>query len=796
MLSNHILTHGIINLMNDFRKFLKPEQILTINEEAYHIEKLLAVSEKLFTYIASKNGHQYLLKEYYPLNDIVAIDRNDTALITSNDETFKTLKLNYLQDIKAIYSTIVPLDISSWLPTYEAPIIVNSDEYNAIYVIESFDNAVCYKEVHETSVYELIANLLSLVRLTSAIHDQGYLIFNLEPKNIILRSYHGHNYLSLLDYDCLSLNHHFNLSNLNDKYLASEVITNDVAAFNETLDNYAIGMILKERLEELHDTHLHWRLNELLKEIIEHTIAPLDERFSDEKLLVGLLKCLDFAKIKHTLCTPTLNMHNFYGHAKEYKQLSNLLSKNKLAVISGERSSGKRGLAYHYAYNHRFDYANIQIVDFDLSWPRTFRNLNFVHKASKDAQLNELMADLTLALDKTLLIVNNYQFVEDDPWLKYLLSLDLKLILSTSTKIKGSIFVKPLNLEEAYDLFNNCYAKKLSEQASADLKELLPYFKGNPGLIKLVAKTLKYRHQPIILSSNIVYYLNEIRKKDENLGLHLRNGQVIFKTKKFDHQTYELMKLLYFFSEITFTKDQIISLGFKEQLLITLSYENIIIFHGSLIALNHTIACYFDDLVKTRNLKPDFDYFKALAKLNDPNINLSLLMRLKTEDSLYTELTNVETFLNGDLSLIKHYLMIHENETAAKIYDKRLNELETLMHFLLIHANDYQALFNMRENKTLESLYQKAHTAINEHQNLQAVALLNEINYHLIHIQFDDEALARNFFEIANLDYEEGQDLDALKNLDAYLKLLANNPSLEETINHRPLLQLINEKLG
>ena len=86
--------------------------------------------------------------------------------------------------------------------------------------------------------------------------------------------------------------------------------------------------------------------------------------------------------------------------------------------------------------------------------------------------------------------------------------------------------------------------------------------------------------------------------------------------------------------------------------------------------------------------------------------------------------------------------------------------------------------------------------AINEHQNLQAVALLNEINYHLIHIQFDDEALARNFFEIANLDYEEGQDLDALKNLDAYLKLLANNPSLEETINHRPLLQLINEKLG
>ena len=783
MLFNHILTHGIINLMNDFRKFLKPEQILMINEKAYHIEKLLAVSEKLFTYIATADDHRYLLKEYYPLNNEVAIDRNDIALITNDDEAFKTLKVNYLEDIEAIYNTIAPLDISNWLPTYEAPIIVNSDEYNTIYIIESFDNASSYKDVHEDSIYELISNLLSLVRLTSAIHDQGYLIFDLEPKNIILRSYHGHNYLSLLDYDCLSLDHHFNFSNLNDKYLAQEVITNDILSFNETLDNYAIGMILKERLEALNETHLHWRLHELLKEIIDHTIAPLDERFSDEKFLVGLLKCLDFAKIKHTLCTPTLNMHNFYGHAKEYKQLSNLLAKQKLAVIYGQRSSGKRGLAYHYAYNHRFDYANIQIVDFDLSWPRTFRNLNFVHKESKDAPLNELMADLTLALDKTLLIVNNYQFVEDDPWLKYLLSLDLKLILSTNTKIKDSIYVKPLNLDEAYDLFNNCYAKKLSEQASDDLKELLPYFEGNPGLIKLVAKTLKYRHQPIILNSNIVYYLNEIRKKDESLGLHLRNGQVIFKTKKFDYQTFELMKLLYFFSEITFTKDQIISLGFKEQLLITLSYENIIIFHGSLIALNHTIACYFDDLVKTRNLKPDFDYFKALAKLNDPNINLSLLIRLKNEDPLYAELADCKTFLEGDLSLIKRYLAMHDNKTAALIYKQRLSEVETLMHFLLIHANDYQALFNMRENKTLESLYQKANAAIDKHQNSQAIVLLNEINYHLIHIQFDDLSLAQNFLKIANLYHKEGNEAKAQANLDAYHKLLKNNPSLNETID-------------
>ncbi len=782
--------------MNDFRKFLKSDDVLTLNHHQYRIEKLLTLTEKVLVYLATSEEHQYLIKEFYPLTEEVAIDRNDSILITSDDETFKALKSAYYQKTSAIYNTILPLDISNWLPNYEAPIIIDSNEYNTLYIVENFDHAINYKEIHETSIKELISNLLSLVRLTSALHDQGYLIFNLDPKNIILRSYYGHNYLSLLDYDCLSVTHQYDLSKLNNKYLACEVIKGETASFNETIDNYALGVILKERLEDLYNPRIHWRLKELIKEIIDHTLCHLEERFSDEKLLVGLLKCLDFAKIKHTLCSPALNMHNFYGHHKEYKQLSTLLEKNKLAIISGERSSGKRGLAYHYTYNHRFEYANIQIVDFELSWPKTFRNLNFVNPESSNAPFNELMADLTLALDKILLIVNNYQFVEDDPWLKYLLSLNLKLILTTSTRIKGSIHMKPLALEEAYDLFNNCYAKKLSDQASNDLKELLPYLGGNPGLIKLVAKTLKYRHQPIILSSNIVYYLNEIRKKDENLGLHLRNGQVIFKTKKFDHRTHELMKLLYFFSEITFTKDQLINLGFKEQLLITLSYENVIIFHGPLVALNYTIACYLEDLVKSRNLKPDPDYFKALSKLNDPNISLVLLMRLQNDQPLYAELANEETFNQGDLSTLKQFLKIHENKTAQTIYESRLNELQSLMYFLLTHANEYQALFNMRENKTLELLSQKVNEALKINDYDSAIRILNEINYHLIYIQFDDLALAKNFFEIANLYHCEGKDFEALDNIDAYLKLLENHPSLSETIDHRPLLQSINEKLS
>ena len=781
--------------MNDYRKIRRPGTTVTLNQIDYQIEDVLKITEQLFIYLASNANHSFILKEYYPLSSKFALERTNGAIISSDPVAFDDAKQKYLKYVSDIYETILPLDISSWIVTYRAPEIFDSQTYNTIYIIENYDNALSYAQTAETDILELIENLLSLVRLTSAIHDRGYLIFNLEPRNIIIRKYRNHAYLSLLDYDCLSKDYHYDISQLNDKYLSLEVLNNLVGDFSETIDNFAIGTILAERLKGLSQTNFHWRLKDLLQEIIDHTVAPSNRRFSDEKLLVGLLKCLDFAKIKHTLIPMNLTSPNYLGLQSQIEAIELALINNKYALISGKDGIGKRSLAYQYAYAHRNDFVNIQIVDYELSWPKTLRHLRFANPKSAQAPIDELMLDLTLQFDQTLLIINNYPGFKEDPWLECLLKHNLKIILTTSTNSENAIKPKSLTLEQAKALFIANYGKPISENEMKDLHFILKQVDFCPDLIKLIAKTLKYHHQTIMHGPNISYYASELLKYGGNGNHVLVNGAIIFKLKRFNPKVYQLIKLLYFFNEIALTSTQLKELGFKEQLLITLVYENILIIHNDFITLNRVIFTYLKDLERKQRLTFNPDLYYSLNTLNDPDISLAVLTKIDEDTNIFKKFYHEDLFKRGDIALVKRFLNIHHNDVAETIYQKRLMNQKILVNFLNQNANQYQSIFKMRSEIELKQLKNKYELALNSHKYEQAIDVLLALNYEFIFKFYNDEMLAKNLYAIANVYFDLAEYQIALRYLNLAIKLIEHNPNIKVDFNYRALAQALTDKL-
>ena len=757
--------------MNDFRKTIIPGKQLLLGNKSYLIESVYNYTDELLIYLGSFQNKKYLIKEYYPLSIAKQLERRDKTIIAQNAHLFIQKKQAFRNRMRELYATVAPLDVSNWLVDLNHPAIFDSKEYNTVYIIENFDQTQLYKNYHETDLLDLINNFLALVRLTSALHDHGYIIYNLEPQNILIRKYSGHTFLSLLDYSYLSPSHQ-NPQCISN-YSAPEIADKQAGLSNETSDNYAIGLMLKERLKNISLECVHYRLKNLLMEIIDNTVCPIDRRFSDEKLLVGLLKCRDFASLRYPIATKVFNKHNFYGHLEEYRKLERTLAKENVAFISGPHGIGKRALAYQYAYNHNHDYANIIFVDFQISWINTFEHLRYNKPLPIDLSIEELLLELTIALDGSLLIVDNYLPQENDQWLNYLTKLNIKIILTSCEKIKSAVKVKPLNSHEAFELFNNCYAKQLNDNEIPRLEELLTYTDGNPGLIKLIAKTLKYRHRSF-LGSNIIYYLNEIHKKDDIQDIFLMHGKIIFKLKKFDHQEMKLMKYLYFFKDIYFSTDNLIKLGFKQQLLTTLSYENILVKHGDYLDLNPIIEHYLADLESQKKLSLDEHLTLELVKLKQPNIDLVVLQHLKPENSLYQELCNPNNFIKGDLKLVEKITNYPFNE----IYNSRCQKDMELNNFLIDNAERFQKIFAVLKEYRLKQLFNQALTSY-ENQNYQkTITLLNEINYYLIFEYYNDLEIVNNFYRIANVYYVLHDYKHALKYLEELFKLLSNNKKL------------------
>lgn len=781
--------------MNDYRKIRRPGTTVTLNQNDYQIEDVLKITEQLFIYLATSGNHSFILKEYYPLSSEFALERANGSIISSDPNAFSSAKQEYLKYVSDIYETILPLDISSWIVTYQSPQIFDSQIYNTIYIVENYDHAFSYAQTSETNILELIENILSLVRLTSAIHDRGYLIFNLEPRNIVIRKYRNHAYLSLLDYDCLSKDYHYDIGQLNDKYLALEVLNNLSGDFSETVDNFAIGTILSERLKGLSQTNFHWRLKDLLQEIIDHTVAPSNRRFSDEKLLVGLLKCLDFAKIKHTLISMNLTSPNYLGLQSQIEAIEHALINDRYAIISGQNGIGKRSLAYQYAYAHRNDFVNIQIVDYELSWSKTLRHLRFANPKSIQAPIDELLLDLTLEFDQTLLIVNNYPVFKEDPWLECLLKHNLKIILTTSTDLDNAIKPKPLTLEQAKALFKVNYGKPINESETKDLDFILKQTDFCPDVIKLIAKTLRYRHQSIMHGSNISYYANELLKYSTEDNHVLVNGSIIFKLKRFNPKVYQLIKLLYFFNDIALTSEQLKELGFKEQLLITLVYENILIVHNNLLTLNRVIFTYLHDLERKQRLTFNPDLYYSLNTLNDPDISLAVLAKIDEDTNIYKKFYHEDLFKRCDIALVESFLNAHQNAEVEKIYLERLANQKALVEFLNQNANQYQAIFKMRSQLELKQLQNEYELALNHHNYELAIDILLALNYEFIFKFYDDELLVKNLYTIANVYFDLAEYQIALRYLNLAIKLIENNPTIKVDFNYRALAQALTDKL-
>lgn len=678
-------------------KVSKMRDYLAINEQLsfskdydFIIDKRLSEGSSVLVYLAhNQDNKPFIIKEYYPISDELIFEREDSILVSNNDERFDEYKTNFKQRIKALNDDINQIFKADELyNNFISTNIITLDYNNTVYLIQDYAYGEVYSDYQESSLEELLSNILAITKIVKKLHDKNYIAFDIKPSNLFLEKASDANKFSFIDFDSfLKVGEDYKRYKTTKEYAAND----DIVTIK--YDIYAIGTILKERLETYDLNNYYYRLADCLNKLIKQSLAPLFSRLNDDELIEGLNEAMTHVKIKSLLSNTEVNTDNLIVRKKELNKINDKLNKYHLAIISDVGGSGKRFVTYTYANSYRANYDTIQITNFNNSWEEVFLNLNYLYQDDlKYPNIKERAYDALSFHSPALLIVNDYNLDPlEDVILNQLLARGVYIILTSTNVYDNAIKLEPLNETAAIKIFSDNYPREIKANEINCVKEIVKQCGYLPALIKLHAlSVIKLNLNSLAeyldllakngLKDNYIFYHNKIK----SLYTH---SELILKLNKPSEAGIKILNALYLFSNCAFKEKDLVSFNLDKLALIELEVSNIIRRERGNIDLNPCLKQYiFDNYLDSTKI--DYKAFvNKLIKVDKANYILSFLANLKTDIEDYNLYFNVlyskellrrvdENVLDKCLDKMKKLNSFNYDEALMTLYERRRNYRE------------------------------------------------------------------------------------------------------------------------
>ena len=341
--------------------------------------------------------------------------------------------------------------------------------------------------------------IFDIAQLMNAFHRDGWLLFDINPENIIIRDLSGNDGIYFKDFDSFVTKEeirHAEKENeqfkfyISSPFSAPELMTEQVnlSKINERCDRYSIGALMyyavfgrapkKEdgapnKIYDFTSTeaeNLSDDAKDALSAFFRKTICANPVRygsdafmFSDLKVLMALISGDNILFFKNV---PQFTDY-FVGRSLELNELEIMLRDKKGPIfIEGESGCGKSELACHIAEKLSDEYL-FMYVPFTgnvrntlLSLP--FKTLEYVDDDRLYEKLTELLKNKD---EKTCIIVDDFDLGSESKTLEFLksdemqklLSLPVRFIFTTQAGVKDypSIEIGALEKEEADEYVKN-----------------------------------------------------------------------------------------------------------------------------------------------------------------------------------------------------------------------------------------------------------------------------------------------------------------------------------------------------
>lgn len=521
------------NFMN---RYLQPGYNFSLNgiEGVFEIKSIIGYGSSCAVYFAEftdKNGicTEHLLKEYNP-NKLELYRNESGALFADNEDDLEAFKSGLLRfesgykkqlGIRKLHET--KNTTSNIQGIYEG----NGTKY----IDMTCFNGTTYDKIRETSLYDLLRRIKTIIQTIKHYHDNGFLHLDLKPNNIFTIP-ESVELVMFFDFDSLLTKDEIMSGgsvSYTEAWAAPEILLpGRKSKICEATDLFSIGEMMFYQLFGRHSFADERRSfakyeydfdSEICKNVDPKIFPMLSEFFG--KTICGVVskRYVTANEMLEVLdqMIPLANPHEprivsslpslqsfFVGRDSEIEEIHNKLAENGLLFISGMGGIGKSELVKNYAAQYKDSYDAIIFAPYitDIMMLITddksvsVANIEMFQGEQPNEYYDRKLRKLNeLCNERTLFIIDNFDTAED-PHLNDILSLGCKKIITTRNNFAdynypqieiGSLAVR----RDINSIFNKYYNKPLDEENKKTVDLIIDLVDGHTMTVELLAKQMK-----------------------------------------------------------------------------------------------------------------------------------------------------------------------------------------------------------------------------------------------------------------------------------------------------------------
>ncbi len=517
-------------------RYLQPGYNFSLNgiEGVFEIKSVIGYGSSCAVYFAEftdENGicTEHLIKEYNPQKLDLARDESGVLFVDSDDdlEAFtsgllrfengykKQLGIRKLHETKNTTSNIQGI--------YEG----NGTKY----IDMTCFNGITYDKIQETSLYDLLRRIKTIVQTIKHYHDNRFLHLDLKPNNIFTIP-ESVELVMFFDFDSLLTKDEIisgGSVSYTEAWAAPEILLpGRKSKICEATDLFSIGEMMFYQLFGRHSFADERRSfakyeydfdSEICKNVDPKIFPMLSEFFSKticgvvSKRYVTANEMLDILDQMIPLANPheprivssLPSLQSFFvGRDSEIEEIHNRLAENDLLFVSGMGGIGKSELVKNYAAQYKDSYDAIifapYINDFMMlitdDKTVSVANIEMFQGEQPNEYYDRKLRKLNeLCNERTLFIIDNFDTAED-PYLNDILSLGCKKIITTRNNFAdynypqieiGSLAMR----SDINSIFNKYYNKPLDEESQKTVDLIIDLVDGHTMTVELIAKQMK-----------------------------------------------------------------------------------------------------------------------------------------------------------------------------------------------------------------------------------------------------------------------------------------------------------------
>ena len=744
-------------LLNDLKSNIVLNRIdgSTVN---FFIKKFIGSGASCLVYLAeAEDETEHLIKEYYPQNLFLEREANGRLIVPEEKQDKFDEGLNRF---KNRCKTQIEIRKNEELKNYtfdtKGYLYGNGTEY----IDSVYQSGKSYDTVEEESLVNLIQRITRLTKVVQIYHKKlDLLLLDLKPENIFVRpEKETTDDIILFDFDSITSKHDI-MSNHYHSFTKDWAAPEQLLSYKKThiceaTDLFSIGEILFVKIFRRHSTNTERRsfanytfdpnnklfknispeVFELLTQVFRKTIATdINKRFHTAAELINALdiikeKAEQTVYIKTTLPSVTAK---FIGRTEELKKIDDILKTRNVVFLSGFGGIGKTEIALKYANDKlKKEYDTVSFLSFKKNIQNTFcsDDLNVVGlNESKDEYDDEFFETKfkvfrDLCCEKTLIILDNFDVMNDANLGKFCEELGCKIIITTRNKgicdEYDEIIIEDMGEQKAWDLFCQYNQSDYSSEETNALNSIFKQINYHTMLVVLIAKHLKLSDQlPSFMKEKLqektgVTSINESdmnQKKDKKIISDTVIGHLLklFNLSNFSEVQLEILRSLSSLGFVRINKNFFLEL---------LSLENAQTELNKLVELGWI---YFDGLANKIHLHQiilDLIYNEKNPNTeNCPHLTTGIIDLLEQQTNSYTEKRKqhrlAEAFferIKGNNVLYADFIIsFYKNvshkidlQIAEQIYSSEKEDAKRLFAIYSLMLNEYNS-----DQENIESIF-------------------------------------------------------------------------------------------